>query len=359
MRSLWMTNKLGAIVKGVAVCGALMVGGVDGVAFGADDYVIEGGEIKAKGQVAKDSAEAGLDRIRRLLSKNRKLSRDTLRDYRDARVLAGQWIEKYPNHLRLAEAYLLRGEAKVRRGDIYDALYDFEVVATRFSNTEYFGEALEAEFRVADYFGTQGKKRRSMFFRMIPADEEAVEIWIRIQERAPDSVLGEQASLALAHYFARESMIDEAVIAYEAFLLNYPRSKERERITLELIKSHMARFKGPEFDQSGLLEALVRLGDYRVAFPGSEVLKGAERGIREALAEKGRTDALWYEKRGKRVSAIYMYRRLLKDFGDTRAGARARMRLEKMGVGLGLKNNRGNKKSEKVAVAGDNKGARR
>ena len=278
-----------------------------------------------------------LDRIRVLLETKGGRSSHRLKAYKYARILATRWIEKYPNHLRLPEAYMLRGEANVKHGYVYQALYDFEKVATTYSDTEYFGDALAAEFKVADFMGTQLKKRRGFFnFRMIPADEEAVEIWIRMQERAPDSRLGESASLALAEYFANQSMIEEAAISYEAFLANYPKSDNRERVTLELIKTHMARFKGPEFDQSGLLEAKVRLDDYRVAYPGNTALKGAERGIIESLAEKALTDARWYEKRGKDVSAIYLYRRLLKEYSDTRAASKARKRLGELGVKLGF-----------------------
>ncbi len=305
---------------GALLLAVLLLWGGDAPAM--DDYVIHAGKIKATRKLEKTSAEGRLQLIRRAISK---------KEYRIAQREATAWIKAYPDHPRMAEAYLLRGDAKLARGYIYLSLYDYEKITREYHDTEYFHEALEAEYKIADLFGTQGKKRIMWGMRWVDATDEAIKIWILIQQRVPESRLGEKASLALAQHFARHSDIENTVVAYEMFLVNYPKSQYRELAMLELIKTHLSRFKGPKFDQSGLIEALARLKDYRLAFPASRALLGAEWGIRERLALKMLADARWYDKRGKAVSAVYMYQRLIKDYSDTPAAKLAIKRLKQMG----------------------------
>lgn len=249
-----------------------------------------------------------------------------------AENLCSRWIKRYPNHPMLVEAWLLRGDAKVMRGNEYKALREYEYVIREFPGSEQFTTALEREYEIAKLY-TAGRKRRFLKMRIIAADEEAQEIYIRIQERSPGSALGEDASMMLGdHLFGRADMRNAAE-AYDAFILNYPRSPRRERAMLRVIQANLARFKGPEFDSTGLIEANERIKQYQKEYPAAAERIGSDAllvRIDESLALKTYYNANWYRGRGEKVSATTMYRRVVKDHPQTAAAKVAMQRLAEM-----------------------------
>lgn len=251
---------------------------------------------------------------------------------KESEELASEWIEQYPNHPRLVDAYMLRGDARVARRRYYRALYDYEYVIRSFPGTEQFNLAMEREFEIARLFGN-GVKRHFLGMRILPAYEEAEEILIRIQERAPGSDLGEKASLELGDFYFRRAQMTQAAEAYDLFLQNYPRSPHRERVMLRIIQSNLATFKGPRFDSTGLIEAQQRIRQYDKDYPvAAEKIGTPALNVRidESLALKVYHTARWYERTGEQISAIYNYRRVIKDHPRTAAAQLALDRLEEM-----------------------------
>ncbi|MDP6370574.1 MAG: outer membrane protein assembly factor BamD, partial [Planctomycetota bacterium] len=224
---------------------------------------------------------------------------------KQAQKAATAWIKEHPNHELLAEAYLLRADAMVVRRNYYKSLYDYEHLARQYPESEQFFIALERELAIAKLFAA-GMRRKLWGMRIIGAGGEAEELFIRVQERAPGSQLGEEASLALGDYYFGRAEMDSAAEAYDLFLINYPRSTRRERAMLQLIRANLATFKGPRFDASGLIEAAERLKVYQNEFPAAAEQLGADAllvRIEESLALKALFTGRWYEKRGDRVSA--------------------------------------------------------
>lgn len=282
-----------------------------------DRYQLDSNDWKKIAEADPASPEGKLQKIRRAIAEERP---------EDAKDLADDWIDQYPNHPMLVEAYLLRGDSRVAKGNEYRALYDYEYVIRMYPGSEQFITALEREYQIAQIYSA-GRKRKFLGMRMISAGGEAEEIFIRIQERTPGSELGEKASLALAdHYFKRGEMVNAAE-AYDLFLINYPRSQYRERAMLRCIQSNLATFKGPKFDGTGLVEAAQRIKQYQSEFPAAADRLGAEAllvRIDESLGLKSFYNAGWYETRDRRRSAIVMYQRVIRDHPQT-AAARAAM----------------------------------
>ncbi len=250
-----------------------------------------------------------------------------------ARELAEQWIKERPNDPLLVEAYLLRGDAKAAQRRYYDALFDYEYVVRQFTASEQFHTALAREYEIARLFAS-GVKRRMLGMRIIPAAGEAEELFIRIQERSPGSDLGEKASLALGDFYFDRAEMSAAAAAYDLFLVNYPDSRFRERVMLRLIQASLATFKGPRFDPRGLIDAAERIKAYRRQFPAAAERMGADAlllRIDESLALKMYYSGGWYERTSQRVSAVYLYRRVVRAYPRTIAAGAAIQRLEALG----------------------------
>ena len=268
------------------------------------------------------SPEGRLQAIRKMIAQGQS---------KQAQKTATTWIEQQPNHTLVPEAYLLRGDAKVLRQDYYKALFDYEHLVRQYHAAPQFHTALERELKIAKLFAT-GMRRKLWGLRVVGAGDVAEQLFILVQERSPGSPQGEEASIALGDYYFNRAQMSSATKAYDLFLANYPRSEHRERAMVQLIRAHLATFKGPRFDASGLIEAAERLKDYQRHFPeGAEQFEAKALLVRidESLARKAFYSGRWYESHGEPLSATYLYQRVVRDHGQTSIAKMAMDRLER------------------------------
>ncbi|MHC4415031.1 MAG: outer membrane protein assembly factor BamD [Planctomycetota bacterium] len=251
---------------------------------------------------------------------------------RRAERLAGAWIERHARHPLLGEAYLVRGDALKAQGRYYQALFDYEFVARGFPASEAFVTALEREFAIARLFAG-GTRRKLLGLRIVDASDEAEELLILIQERLPGSRLAEQAGIELADFYFRRRKMDLAVEMYSIFLENHPSSEHVSKARRRLIYAHLATFKGPEFDATGLREARVRLQELIRLEPAAAERIGAEAlltRIDESNARKLLLTAQWSLRTGDPIAAELTIRRLLRRYPRTVAATDALRFIEKI-----------------------------
>lgn len=215
----------------------------------------------------------------------------------------------------LPEALLLRGDADVLRGEEYEALYAYEEIATQFTGSGVFASALERELEIGlDYAG--GLRRKVFGLRIENAKNLGEELIIRVQERLPGSDLAERAAIELADHYFRERDMPMAAEMYGIFLANYPASEMYEHAARRQILANVARFKGPSYDASGLVEARFLIAAYRARFPAEAERAGITDGlltrIDESAAAQMLETARWYFAQRDEASARFVLRRLLR-----------------------------------------------
>ncbi len=298
-------------------------------AFGQGQYRLESGQWIKQSAVDPNTPKGQLLAIRRALAEDQP---------EQAQQLVEQWLTTYPEHPLTVQAFMLRADSQVAMREYYKALYDYEHVIRYYPASEQFATALEREYEIATLFAS-GVKRRFLGMRILSAAGEAEEIFIRIQERSPGSQIGQMASLALGDFYFDRAQMTSAAEAYDLFLTNYPNSPYIERALLGLIRSNFATFKGPEFDPTGLIEAAQRIKTLQQQFPASAERIGADAllvRIDESLAIKMLYSAQWYEKRGQKQAAIYIYQRVVRDYSQTAAAGTSIKRLTELAAAVTL-----------------------
>ncbi len=279
----------------------------------------DGQPVKTR-QAAPDSDEAFIDSARTLLAENR--ASDCLK-------LIDPWIEKYEfsENPWLPEAYLIRGDAKVALNDEYEALYDYEKIIKDFTSAPQFPLALDREYAIARKYVRGMKKKWWFGWRVEDARILGEEMLIRVNERMPSSVLAEKSMMELADFYYRERDLKLAAEAYDIFLTNFPQSDLRERAMQQRVYSYIARFKGPEYDASGLIEAKALIGQYSGKYP----VEAEQAGLSDALVARIDESAAaqlyetseWYIKKGDPVSARLTLKRLIQAHPGTVAATKA------------------------------------
>ena len=244
--------------------------------------------------------------------------------------LATAFINLFPDSPMVPDAYLIRGDALQAMGDEYEALFDYEEIARGYPNSAVFVTALQREFEIAREYARGRARKLFGLLRILPAEEDAEEILIRIQERLPGSRLAEEAGMELADYYFRIRDLRMASEAYDLFVENYPRSKDINKARLRLIYSYLADYRGPRYDASGLEEARLRLEDLRVTDPGLAQRIGVEAllvRIYESDARKMLVTADYYLSVSDPVSAEFTIRRLIERYPDSIASLEALRRI--------------------------------
>ncbi len=263
------------------------------------------------------------------------------RDYARAQRAMDTFIEKYERegHAYLPEAYLLRADSYLGRGYEYKSLFDLERILREYPESDQFITANEREMDIAlAYAG--GLRRRVLGMRFADSTEYAVEIFIRIQERLPGSALAEKAAITLADFYYDRRDMRLARDAYELYILNFPSGPNRLKAERRLIFADVARFKGPRYDTSGLLDARVRIKNFQGRYPAEAERIGINEGlvarIDESLAAQLLESAKWYLTQDDTPAARVTVERLLRTHPRTFAAVEAEKLVKKYGWAINM-----------------------
>jgi len=253
-----------------------------------------------------------------------------------AKGLMSDWLDKHKetDNPYLPDAYFLRGEARTATGDEYWALYDYEEICRTYAASDLFEKAVEREYQIGSRY-LHGLKTRIFWIRLENASSLGEEIMLLVSERMPGSVLAERALLELADYYYRERDLTQAAEAYGIFLQLYPRSQFREKAMQRQIFANIARFKGPDYDASGLVEAGYLIRKFAALYPAEAEREGMSDALVARLDESVAAQMLhvadWYLGRSDPVSARFTLLRLQRKHPLTVAAAKGREIMYKHG----------------------------
>jgi outer membrane protein assembly factor BamD (BamD/ComL family) len=245
--------------------------------------------------------------------------------YQEAARLSTMWIERHKRHPLIGEAHLIHGDALFAQKYYYESLFDYEIVARDYYDTQAAVAANERELEIATLFAN-GMLKIVWGFRISDATREAEELLIRIQERLPRSLLAETAALELADFYYRTKKMKLSNDMYLIFIENYPSSEFIEKAKARLIYTRLATYRGPAFDSSGIVDAkneLDRLERFDPRLAKTLEANALITRIDESLGQKMLRTAQWYIKVNNPVAAEYTVRRLLKKYPQTASAIEA------------------------------------
>ncbi len=247
--------------------------------------------------------------------------------YQEAMRLSAIWMERNKYNPLMGEAHLIHGDALFAQEYYYESLFDYEFVAREYYGTQEEIYANERELEIAIMFAN-GMKKLNWGMRISDATDEAEELFIRIQERLPNHTLAETAAIELADLYFRTSQMRLANVMYLLFLENFPRApqKKTEKAEARLVFTRLATYKGPRFEDTGLIDARQELKRIERVNPSlANEINSSSLVIRidESLGQKLLNTAQWYLKTNNPIACEFTVRRLLQKHSDTSAAIEA------------------------------------
>ncbi len=231
------------------------------------------------------------------------------------------------------EAMNLAGQAMMNRGRYWEAYQWFERQISTYPNGAFFERALDREYRIADAF-INGRKRRAMKIFRVPAEEDGIDMLLRIATHTPGTPLAQRALIRVADYHFSRAEYPEAIGAYEDIVKSHPLSEHRKYAMLQVARSYLLNFKGVAWDATPLLNARQRYTLFAQAYPRDaekENVAGILDEIRLALAHKAYQTARFYERTHDPRAAAYYYHRVMQEYPETHWAHSARGRLDRLG----------------------------
>ena len=268
-------------------------------------------------------ADETLDRAGRLVETNNNSA---------AKKLLINWLKREGNSPLRDRALYLLGLANYQYGDRIESFYNFDELMDKYTDSKYFYPALEKQYEIADAF-LGGYKRRFLGIPLLSAEDEAIEMLFRIQQRSPGSPLAEKSLKRTADYYYADAQYDLATDAYTAFIDRYKRSPDIPQARLKKAFAELAQFHGTKFDPTPVINARTSLEELAIDYPDlarQENVAAVVERIDGALARKVYQNAHFYLRTHEPSAAAYTFKYLIKNYPDSPEAERAKVELAQL-----------------------------
>ena len=256
----------------------------------------------------------------------------TAHHWQAAHDLIVPWLKSHPKAPDRDRGLFLLAEVYFQSGDRIRAFYHLDELLDNYPESRLFYPAMELQYEIADAY-LRGYKNTFLGLAVLGAEDEAIEMLYRIQERSPGSPLAEKALRRTADYYFATSQFDLAADAYGAFVRSYPRSPDVPQVKLRQAFSSLAQFRGPNFDATPLIDARAQFKDVQARYPDLAAEANVGQWIDKIdadLARKAYQAGDYYRRTGYPTGAVYYYRYVIETYPNTREAALARRDLSRM-----------------------------
>jgi outer membrane protein assembly factor BamD (BamD/ComL family) len=250
-------------------------------------------------------------------------------DSTTARQILLAWEHVHKDSPVRDRAVYLIAESYYDEDQLILSFYYLDEVMDEYPESRLFYTALQKQYDIADEF-LNGRRRRFLGMAILPAEDEAVEMLYRIQQRSPGSALAEKALLRTADYYYNTAQYDYAADAYTAFVRSYPRSDATPRARLRAAFASLAQFRGLKFDPTPIIDARAQLLDIERDYPSMAAEENVAQAIEQidsAFAAKLLVTADFYQRTGEFRAEAYFLRFLIDTYTSSPEAATARVRL--------------------------------
>ena len=285
-------------------------------------WKVQGGALAA---FSGDEAHNALDAM------NKARAAEENRDNGKALKLYSTVAKKFPNSVYAAEALFRTGLIYQKQQKYYKAFETYQLLSTRYPNSEKFNQVIGEEYRIASDLAA-GKRPR--LFWGIPGfrnRERSIQYFETIVATAPYSDYSPLALMNAARGYKQINEVEAAIDALDRMINTYPRNVLTPDAYLKIAETHASLVDGPEYDQASTKDAITYYEDYMILFPGDSGMASAEKGLdkmKTTLARSKLEIANYYFKYRKNYKAAkVLYNEAITVYPDSAVAKEAHQKL--------------------------------
>jgi outer membrane protein assembly factor BamD len=204
---------------------------------------------------------------------------------RDAALKAYKGLlRRWPLSFFAPEAQYRVGKILEDEGDFYNAFQAFQKMVTKYPSSEYFEQALNEQYRIANLY-LAGEPQRIWKIPVGPSMERTVEMYQRIIKNAPYGTYAPQCQFNIGLAREQQRKFTDAVDAYQLVLDNYPTSSVSANAQYQIGYAWMKSSQEGDYDLGATKKAVDAFQDFLVRYPNSDKAAQAQENI-DKLGQK-------------------------------------------------------------------------
>jgi outer membrane assembly lipoprotein YfiO len=254
-------------------------------------------------------------------------------DAKDYKRAAAEF-EKLSKHYEFSDyapkAQYYAGLSDENMGKYYIAFQAYQKAIDNFPHIGNLDEIIEREFKIAGIYAAKPNPK-VLGTDIMTSTDRALEIYKRVVENAPFGPLADEAQFRMGEVLKRASMFEEATLAFQKIVDEYPTSKYAEKAQYEVAQCAYKASLQPAYDAGPTDRALKIFEEYAASSTDQKLSEEAKRTmqrLKDKAAEKSMMIAKFYEQRRHPKSAIIYYQDVLTRFPDSIHAPVAKGRIE-------------------------------
>lgn len=252
---------------------------------------------------------------------------------RDAALKAYKGLlRRWPLSFFAPEAQFRLGKILEDQADFYNAFQAFQKMVTKYPSSEYFEQALNEQYRIANLY-LAGEPQRIWKIPVGPSMERTIEMYQRIIKNAPYGTYAPQCQFNIGLAREQQRKFTDAVDAYQMVLDNYPTSSVAANAQYQIGYAWMRSSQSGDYDMGAAKKAVDAFQDYLVRYPSSDKAAQAQENIQKLGLKQtqGAFDvAKFYETQHQTRAAFIYYNEVVREDPNSPQAQIAKKRIQEL-----------------------------
>jgi len=252
---------------------------------------------------------------------------------RDAALKAYKGLlRRWPLSFFAPEAQYRAGKILEDEANFYDAFQAFQKMVTKYPSSDYFEQALDEQFRIANLYRA-GEPQRIWKIPVGPSMDRTIEMYDRIIKNAPYGTYAPESQFDIGLCREQQRKYTDAVDAYQTVLDKYPTSSVAANAQYQIGYAWMKSCQLGDYDMGAAKKAVDAFQDYLVRYPTSDKAVQAQDNI-QRLGQKqtqGAFDvAKFYETQHQTRAAFIYYNEVVREDPNSAQAQIAKKRIQEL-----------------------------
>jgi len=237
-------------------------------------------------------------------------------------------LKHYPKSEYAASSCFILGEIYKERGNNKKAFEYFQKIIDEYPASPLVFSAIKIQSEIADKELTREKRGPFKFL----TNKEKPKYMSKVIENNPYNLENIERIFKLAEFYCKIKEYDESIGTLNKIIKNFPETEYCERAKYLIIKYSLELIPENSYDTDIIEEIREKILEFSIEYPENKFkdeIKSIENILDEKEAEMYYQIARYYERAGKRKSAIYYYKKLIEKFPDTKYGKIAYEKINK------------------------------
>ncbi|MDO8525348.1 MAG: tetratricopeptide repeat protein [Candidatus Omnitrophota bacterium] len=252
------------------------------------------------------------------------------KDYQRASTEFDKLVKQYEYSEYASRAQYYSGLCYENMNKLYIAFQNYQKAIDNFPHIENIDEIVAREFNIANSFMDKSSPK-ILGTDIMTSTDRAIEIYKKVVENAPYGKLADEAQFNMGAALKKAERYDEAIQAFQKILDDYPTSPFVDKSKFDVADCAYKASLKPAYDAEPTEKAIKAFEDFSRENRDRSLSKEAEKTIqrlRDKSAEKSLLTAQFYEKLGRRQSAIIYYKDIVYAYPDSSFVQLARSKVE-------------------------------